>query len=114
MGCKADNGIKREDEERDISDRRRGKEKVWALDYTVRYETKAAESLGKLPENLRKRIILKISSTKQNPFHYFSRLEQRSEFKLRVGDYRVIADIDVGRKLIILRVVGHRKKVYKE
>tara|TARA_Y100000310_G_C20357716_1_gene657486 strand:+ start:632 stop:757 length:126 start_codon:yes stop_codon:yes gene_type:complete len=34
-------------------------------------------------------------------------------YRLRVGDYRVIADIDNGKLIILVLKVLHRKKVYK-
>ena len=34
--------------------------------------------------------------------------------RLRVGDYRVIFQIDKGKLLILILEVGHRKKIYKK
>ncbi len=33
-------------------------------------------------------------------------------FELRIGDYRVIADIDGNKKIINVTFAGHRKDVY--
>jgi mRNA-degrading endonuclease RelE of RelBE toxin-antitoxin system len=60
----------------------------------LRFEFVILKSLEKLEKITRKRIFEKISSTKESPFHYFERLTGRDEYKLRVGDYRIIADID--------------------
>jgi len=35
------------------------------------------------------------------------------KIKLRVGDYRVLVDINTASKLIEVRVVGHRGNIYK-
>ena len=71
------------------------------------------EFLEKLDKTLAQRIFKKMQSTKENPFHFFERLEGRTDFKLRVGDYRVIADIDpVNRRIEVTRI-GHRKNIYK-
>ncbi len=82
--------------------------------YTVIYDEEALKNLEKLEKKIRKRIFEKISSTKENPFHYFERLTARDEYKLRVGDYRVIADIDEKTKRISILFVDHRKNVYKK
>ncbi len=82
--------------------------------YTVTFDEKAIEHLEKLPKEIRKRIFNKIISTKENPYHFFEKLEGRSEFKLRVGDYRVIADIDSSEIKILVLHIGHRKNVYKK
>ena len=62
---------------------------------------------------LAKRIIQKIESTKSDPHRFFVRLVGRTEYKLRVGDYRVIADIEENRRVIIVRSLGHRRNIYK-
>ncbi|MFA5101524.1 MAG: type II toxin-antitoxin system RelE/ParE family toxin [Candidatus Thermoplasmatota archaeon] len=82
--------------------------------YSVIYDDVTLQDLGKLEKKTRKRIFEKIHSTKENPFHYFEKLTSRDEFKLRVGDYRVIADIDEKTKRISILFVDHRKNVYKK
>jgi mRNA interferase RelE/StbE len=41
------------------------------------------------------------------------RLSGRSEFKLRVGDYRVLYEFDVAAGKILLHFIGHRRDIYK-
>lgn len=82
--------------------------------YDIVFDEKAIEFLEKIGENTKKRIYNKIISTKENPFHYFERLSGRNEWKLRVGNYRVIADIDEIKNKIFIAVIGHRKNIYKE
>ena len=64
-------------------------------------------------ETVAKRIIQKIESTRNDPHRFFVRLVGRTEFKLRVGDYRVIANIEESRRFIIVRSLVHRKNIYK-
>jgi len=40
-------------------------------------------------------------------------LEDMPGFKLRVGDYRAIVDVDNSAKVINVLKVGHRKNIYK-
>jgi mRNA interferase RelE/StbE len=82
--------------------------------YTVIYDEEALQNLEELEKKIRKRIFEKIFSTKENPFHYFERLTGRGEYKLRVGDYRVIADIDEKTKRISILFIDHRKNIYKK
>lgn len=81
--------------------------------YEVIFDEKAIESLEKLEYKIKERIFKKIISTKEKPFRYFERLTKRNEYKLRVGDYRVIADIDEKSKKIKVIFIGHRKNIYK-
>jgi mRNA interferase RelE/StbE len=82
--------------------------------YTVIYDEETLQYLEKLETKIRKRIFEKIISTKENPFHYFERLTGRGEFKFRVGDYRIIADIDENTKKISILFIDHRKNIYKK
>ena len=41
------------------------------------------------------------------------RLSGRSECKLRIGDYRVLYEFDVGLGRIYLHYVRHRRDIYK-
>lgn len=77
--------------------------------YEVEIDKEAAQFLEKLPKDISQRIFDKIMSTKENPFHFFKRLAGKPEYKLRVGDYRIIADIE-GNKILV-RIIGHRKNV---
>ena len=67
----------------------------------------------KLDEKNRKRIFNKIMATKEDPFHYFEKLTTKNYYKLRVGDYRVIADINKNEIKILVLLIGHRKNIYK-
>lgn len=76
----------------------------------VRIDKKAFDELSSFEQNIQDRILRKLELAKINPLHYFERLEDSSMFKLRVGDYRIIADIS--KNLIEVRLIGHRKNVY--
>ena len=80
--------------------------------YEANFDEEAINSLNTLPKEIKERIFKKIISSKENPIHFFERLSGRNEYKLRVGDYRVIAEIDSGQKKIQIILVGHRKNVY--
>jgi len=40
-------------------------------------------------------------------------LQGRPEFKLRVGDYRVLYEFDAKLGRVYLHYVGHRREIYK-
>lgn len=80
--------------------------------YSVVYDEHAINYLNKLPSRLKTRIFNKITSTKNNPYHFFEKLEGQKGFKLRIGDYRAIADINDADNRIEITVIGHRKNIY--
>lgn len=51
--------------------------------------------------------------SKADPYRFFERLKGRKDYKLRVGDYRIIADINKTEKKIEVTLIGHRKNIYK-
>lgn len=81
--------------------------------YELIFDDEAIEFLNKLPKEMKRRIWDKLTSTKENPFHFFERLTGRTDYKLRVGDYRVVADLDRGNNTIKVTIIGHRKNIYK-
>ena len=82
--------------------------------YEIIFDPKAIEFLEESQKQLAKRVWDKIVSTKENPHYFFERLKGRSDYKLRIGDYRAIADIDDNKKRIEITFIGHRKNVYRD
>ena len=82
--------------------------------YELVFDEKAIEILNNLEKHIKERIYKKILQTKENPLRYFERLSGREDYKLRVGDYRIIADINQSEKLIQITFIGHRKNVYEK
>jgi len=79
--------------------------------HNIIFDKEAINFLKKQEPIIKERIFVKLSQTKKYPFHYFQRLTGRKEYKLRIGNYRIIADID--DKFIAVHFIGHRKNIYK-
>ncbi|MBU0979185.1 MAG: type II toxin-antitoxin system RelE/ParE family toxin [Nanoarchaeota archaeon] len=79
--------------------------------HELTFDVKTIKQLSKLPNIVRERIYAKLRASKENPFRYFERLQDRQDYKLRVGNYRVIADIKDNR--IYVTIVSHRRNVYE-
>jgi mRNA interferase RelE/StbE len=75
----------------------------------------AFRQLKKLDKKIQKRIIkkLKFFASQKNPLQFAEPLRDRrfGQFRFRIGDYRVIFDVEK-EKIIILKV-GHRKDIYR-
>ena len=82
--------------------------------YEIQFEKKALDFLNKLEHSIKKRIWDRLQKCKQEPFRYLKHLTQIKGYKLRVGDYRII--IDVQNKINVLYVlkIGNRKNVYED
>ncbi len=81
--------------------------------YKIIFEKKALHQFNKLEDKVKRRIWDKLQECKENPFRFFEKLVDLDGFKLRVGDWRVIADIFVDKETIIILKIGHRKNVYE-
>ena len=82
-------------------------------DFEVEYSEESLFQLRGLDIPVVKRIVQKIESPRSDPHRSFARLVGRTEYKLRVGDYGVIADIEENRRVIVVRSLGHRQNIYK-
>lgn len=82
--------------------------------FSVEYSAESLSQLKALDKPVVSRILRKIESATSNPHHFFKRLSGRPEYKLRTGDYRVIADIEDHSRTIFIRSIGHRKDIYEK
>lgn len=79
---------------------------IWLPTFTKAFDT--------LPVSVRETVQRKIDEmgTRLENFPH-QRLQGRPEFKLRVGDYRVLYEFDVNLGRIYLHYVGNRREIYK-
>lgn len=83
------------------------------MPYELAFSDEALNNLKKLENSTAKRILDKIEESGKNPSHFFERLAGREDYKLRVGDYRILAKILQNEERIFVFSIEHRKKVYK-
>lgn len=84
------------------------------MKYFVEWSSKAKKRLEKLEKDISVSIIKKVEGIKDNPLHFLERLTKIKAYKLRIGDYRVIVDLNENQKKIEVMTLGHRKDIYKE
>ena len=80
--------------------------------YEVVISDKAEKQLKKLNKDIQSRIISALERIRIRPEAYTTKLVGEPGYKFRVGDYRVIMDIDRGKLLILVIKVGHRRNIY--
>ncbi len=81
--------------------------------YNLIFSDNFKKQLKKLEKDIQKRIISVLERSRIRPHHFFIRLVGERAYKLRVGDYRVIADILDDKLAVLVLQVGHRKNIYK-
>lgn len=80
--------------------------------YELRFDKKALETLHHLETQIRERIWNKLQQSKKDPLHFLEHLTEINGYTLRVGDYRVIIDLDQRNRIMWVVKIGHRKNVY--
>ena len=59
------------------------------------------------------KIVLKVKEVQEDPFRFLEHYEGKDYYKLRVGDYRLLIDIDFKNKVLLVQVIGHRSNIYE-
>lgn len=85
------------------------------MKYRIEYENKAFKALMKIPEKERVFIKNAIDRLADDPMRKsnIKKLLNRPGYRLRVGNFRVLFEMDSETKNILIISVGHRKKVYR-
>ncbi|MCH8290510.1 type II toxin-antitoxin system RelE/ParE family toxin [Candidatus Poribacteria bacterium] len=84
--------------------------------YTLKFSVEGRKSLASLDKQVAQRILNKLKWLIQNidsviplPLHgKFS-----GDYKLRVGDWRVIYEVDRNQMTITVHKIGHRRDIYR-
>jgi len=84
--------------------------------YDIAFTKQAAKTLKKIPTDVAKSIRLKIEQIADDPFASHPnviKLQNRDGYRLRVGNWRVIYDIQKDRVLVLVLKIGIRGEVYR-
>ncbi|MCD4841035.1 MAG: type II toxin-antitoxin system RelE/ParE family toxin [Methanosarcinales archaeon] len=83
------------------------------MTYGIIFSDSALKQLKKLEKNVQERIISTLERIKIRPQAHVTKLVGDPGYRLRMGDYRVILDVDEGNLVILVIKIDHRKKIYK-
>lgn len=84
--------------------------------YQIQITTRAQKDLKKLPTSIRKRIVQAAIQLEANRYpQQFKPLmgKEIAQFRLRVGDYRILYDVYEESKIVLILRIGHRRDIYK-
>ncbi len=83
------------------------------MTYEIIFSDKALRQLKKLEKDVQTRIVNALDRIKIRPESYLKKLVGDPSYRLRVGDYRIIVDIEKQKMYILVLKLGHRSTVYK-
>jgi mRNA interferase RelE/StbE len=83
-------------------------------DYEVRLHPVAAREYRRLQGQLRDRVRNAIDSLATDPRpRGVMKLAGRDDYRIRVGDYRIVFAVDDDRQLVLVARIAHRREVYR-
>jgi len=83
--------------------------------YKIEFRPTAKKQLEDLDRSVRTRVLGAIELLRTDPVPPNARrLKGRSDYRLRVGDYRLIYKFNAGKLTILLIAIGHRRDVYRK
>ena len=84
--------------------------------YSVRFKPSVEKDLRPLPPALVSRVLKRIESFKSDPYsHGASKLSGAEHlYRIRVGDYRIVYEVDTHALQVTVHYVRHRREVYRK
>lgn len=82
--------------------------------YNIIFTDISKKQLKKLERPIQLRILKVLERIRIRPEKYITKLIGDLGYKLRVGDYRIILDIEKDKLIILILKIGHRRNIYKK
>ncbi len=79
--------------------------------YEVVWSPKSAKYIETLPLEISKRVLQKFDEVAKNPFRFLEHFEGEG-YKLRIGEYRAIVDVDFQKRILKVRIFDIRGRIY--
>ena len=82
--------------------------------YKITLKKSAVKELENIPKKHLQKIVEKIKSLSSNPrLQGFQKLSNKEQYRVRLGDYRIIYLIRDKEHIVEIFKIGHRKEVYR-
>ena len=82
--------------------------------WKISWSSEATRFLSKMEKTDARRLVKKIEDAAEDPRRYFSQLAGQDDYKLRVGDHRILVLLLHAETTIFIEKIGHRKNIYKK
>ena len=83
--------------------------------YNISFKPSVEKDLRPLPKSVVARVIEQIEKLKADPLPRQAIKLSGAErlYRIRVGDYRIVYEVDTTNNRIIIHYVGHRRDIYR-
>jgi mRNA-degrading endonuclease RelE of RelBE toxin-antitoxin system len=83
------------------------------MSFAVLFSPQAQHFLDTLQKDIALRITGKLGEVAEAPFRFLEHFEGGDDYKLRIGDYRALIDVDFPTQILKVRVLDKRGRIYK-
>jgi mRNA interferase RelE/StbE len=83
--------------------------------YSVSFLKTAVRNLAALPKTVQLQVTVKIDELASTPLpHGVQKLHGEDKlYRIRIGDYRVLYEVDHQTSVVTIIMIGHRRDVYR-
>jgi mRNA interferase RelE/StbE len=86
------------------------------MSYSIEFSKKAEKQFLALPQSIQERLVSHINALAENPRppKVKKLVGEENLYRIRVGDYRIVYQIDDQLLLVLVLKIGHRSEVYRQ
>jgi len=81
--------------------------------YRIELTRRAQKQVQYLTQTMRRRIDAKLLNMEGDPYAAASKLTAISGFRTRVGDYRILYEVDDKANIVLVNQILHRREAYR-
>jgi mRNA interferase RelE/StbE len=85
------------------------------MSYHIAIANSAKRDMRRLDSSLQQRVAIRLQVLRNNPrpSGVKKSRDRENEWRIRVGDYRIIYEIDDDERLIVILRIKHRREAYR-
>ena len=82
-------------------------------DLSGEFSRRASKQLLDLTKSMRRRVDAKLVAMEDDPYRGATKLAAHPGFRGRVGDFRILYEIDDGARVVLVNQILHRREAYR-
>lgn len=84
------------------------------MNFLIKLHPNVEKFINKQNKDISERIRARLKLLETNPFRYLEHFEGDDCYKFRLGVYRALIDVDFERKIVFVRILDHRGRIYDQ
>lgn len=86
------------------------------MNYLIEFSKRAEKQFLALPQSIQERLVPHINALAENPrpSKVKKLVGEENQYRIRVGDYRIVYQIQDQLLLVLILKIGHRSDIYRQ